>query len=57
MNRECCDHLENPEYDHGAAKYWFADLDIYLESALEDAKSKLVYIRQMYNNQTQQHRA
>ncbi len=57
MNREWRDHHEDPEYDHGAAMYWFTDLDSELESALKDAKSKLVYIGQMYNHPTQQHRA
>ncbi len=57
MNREWRDHHEDPEYDHGAAKYWFADLDGDLERALKNAKSKLVYIGQMYNHSMQQHRA
>ncbi len=35
MNREWRDHHEDPEYDHGAAKYWFADLDSDLETEIQ----------------------
>ncbi len=35
MNNEWSDHHDDPEYDHGAAKYWFADLDSDLETEIQ----------------------
>ena len=34
MNNEWLAHNDNPEYDHGAPMYWFADLDNELEFSL-----------------------